>query len=63
MSRTKHGRAVAKAVTLAEVEADLLEVCDLAKKSTGRKYDEAHDWLSDLLSTWEFVRQMNGPQR
>jgi hypothetical protein len=62
MPRTKHGRA-AQAVTLAEVEAQLAEVCVLAKRLTGKKRDEAHDWIDDLLSQWEFVRQMSGPKR
>jgi hypothetical protein len=58
MARTKLGRAVAKTVTKQDLEADLAEVCELAKKSSGRQYDEAHDWLDDLLSAWEFAMQM-----
>jgi hypothetical protein len=60
MARTKLGRAVAKTVTKQDLEADLAEVCELAKKSTDDsvKYKECHDWLNDILDARDFAMKM-----
>jgi hypothetical protein len=60
MPRTKHGRAVAKTVTKQDLEADLAEVCELAKKSSADlvKYQECHDWLNDILDARDFAMKM-----
>jgi hypothetical protein len=57
MPRTKHGRAVAKTVTKQDLEADLAEVCELAKRSTTDlvKYKECHDWINDILDARDFA--------
>jgi hypothetical protein len=60
MPRTKLGRAVAKTVTKQDLEADLAEVCELAKKSSADlvKYDEATTGWNDLLDARDFAMQM-----
>ena len=58
MSRTKHGRAATKAVTRQDLEADLRDVCELAKKSSGKSYDECHEWINDILDALDFATMM-----
>jgi hypothetical protein len=60
MSRTKHGRAVAKAIqepTRQELEAELNDACAVAKKAkTSKDYDEAHSWMNDILTELDKLR-------
>jgi hypothetical protein len=60
MPRTKLGRA-AKAVTKQDLEADLHDVCELAKKSADDavKWQECHDWINDILDARDFAMKMN----